>query len=143
MIIFDSSSNPLAKWKPTPKPKEDLIGGLHINGIPIDKFKRQFHQKAKPPQHIPPLLKDKTFHPVINNVSSDRIYCKQLLPTASIPSRATPGSVGYDITSAVDTIIQPNNRRAISTSIALQISKTILAQIFLNDFYQPRSGMVK
>ena len=52
-----------------------------------------------------------------------------------VPVRATPGSAGCDISSAVDAVLPPKGFAAVSTGIRLSIPKGHEAQI------RPRSGL--
>lgn len=47
------------------------------------------------------------------------LLVKKLIDHAAVPKRATEGSAGYDISSAVDAVIPPNERLAVSTGIAI------------------------
>jgi dUTP pyrophosphatase len=56
-------------------------------------------------------------------------------PLAKIPSRATPGSSGYDLYSVDDLTIYPSMRRTVSTGLRVQIPMGFEGQI------RPRSGL--
>jgi dUTP pyrophosphatase len=52
-----------------------------------------------------------------------------------LPSRATPGSAGYDLTSAEDGVLAPRERRAFGTGLAIAAPDGFECQI------RPRSGL--
>jgi dUTP pyrophosphatase len=52
-----------------------------------------------------------------------------------LPSRATPGSAGYDLTSAEDGMLAPMERRAFGTGLAIAAPDGFECQI------RPRSGL--
>jgi dUTP pyrophosphatase len=52
-----------------------------------------------------------------------------------LPSRATPGSAGYDLTSAEDGVLAPMERRAFGTGLAIAAPDGFECQI------RPRSGL--
>lgn len=54
---------------------------------------------------------------------------------ATIPTRATNGSAGYDLHASEDFIIRPNDWTRISTGISTQFDSSVAAQIC------PRSGL--
>ena len=60
---------------------------------------------------------------------------QKLIPEAQIPSRATTGSVGYDLYSTGDYIIPPNSRAVISTGVAIKLPPQTYGRI------APRSGL--
>lgn len=61
---------------------------------------------------------------------------KKLVPEAVLPSRATEGSVGYDLCSIGDGMVMPNGGRAcISTGISICIPNGYYGRI------APRSGL--
>ena len=51
----------------------------------------------------------------------EKLYIQRLLPTAKAPARQTPGSAGYDIFSAVDTVVPPCCQCLIPTGLAMAI----------------------
>jgi dUTP pyrophosphatase len=51
------------------------------------------------------------------------------------PSRATPGSAGYDLASAEDGVLAPLERRAVATGLAIAVPEGYECQI------RPRSGL--
>jgi dUTP pyrophosphatase len=63
------------------------------------------------------------------------LLIKKLVTHAVAPMRATSGSAGYDISSAVDASIPPNERLAISTGIAIGVPEGTYGRI------APRSGL--
>lgn len=63
------------------------------------------------------------------------LLVKKLVAHAEVPKRATKGSAGYDISSAVDATIPPNGRFAISTGIAIGLLEGTYGRI------APRSGL--
>jgi dUTP pyrophosphatase len=52
-----------------------------------------------------------------------------------MPSRATPGSAGYDVASAEDGVLAPLERRAFATGFAIAVPENYECQI------RPRSGL--
>jgi dUTP pyrophosphatase len=52
-----------------------------------------------------------------------------------LPSRATPGSAGYDLPSAEDGVLAPMERRAFGTGLAIAVPDGFECQI------RPRSGL--
>jgi dUTP pyrophosphatase len=52
-----------------------------------------------------------------------------------LPEKKTSGAAGFDLVSAVDAIIEPGTFQGIPTGIALEIPKSIEAQV------RPRSGL--
>jgi deoxyuridine 5'-triphosphate nucleotidohydrolase len=52
-----------------------------------------------------------------------------------MPTRATPGSAGYDVASAEDGILAPLERRAFATGFAIAVPEDYECQI------RPRSGL--
>ena len=56
-------------------------------------------------------------------------------PLKYIPSRATPGSIGYDLQSVVNTSIPPQSRKAISLGFSIAIPPGLYGHI------APRSGL--
>ena len=63
------------------------------------------------------------------------LLIKKLVAHAVAPMRATSGSAGYDISSAVDASILPNERLAVSTGIAIGVPEGTYGRI------APRSGL--
>ncbi len=64
-----------------------------------------------------------------------KIQIKKLSPTARTPTRAEPGSAGYDLYSDEYAEVQPGERRLISTNISINIPKGYYGRI------APRSGL--
>lgn len=56
-------------------------------------------------------------------------------PDAVIPSRATPGSAGYDLTSVESHIILPGRRAIVSTGLSIAVPEGTYGRI------APRSGL--
>lgn len=56
-------------------------------------------------------------------------------PNATIPQRATPGSVGLDLHSAIDYVVLPGQRAVISTGISIEFPEGTYGRI------APRSGI--
>jgi dUTP pyrophosphatase len=59
----------------------------------------------------------------------NHLKVKLLSVHASLPVRATDGSAGYDVYSAVDTVIQPNTRQAVPLDIAITPPTGCYAQL--------------
>jgi len=60
---------------------------------------------------------------------------KLLINGAICPTKADSGCAGYDLYSVVDTVIEPNSRKLISTGISVEIPKHYYLRV------APRSGM--
>ena len=63
------------------------------------------------------------------------VQCKLLVCEAKIPTRATDGSAGYDLSSIENVLIDVGSRRLISTGITMKIPKDSYGRI------APRSGL--
>jgi dUTP pyrophosphatase len=63
------------------------------------------------------------------------LLIKKLVAHAVAPMRATHNSAGYDLSSAVDAVIPPNGRLAVSTGIAIGLPDNTYGRI------APRSGL--
>ena len=63
------------------------------------------------------------------------LLIKKLVAHAVAPMRATSGSAGYDLSSAVDVVIPPNGRLAVSTGIAIGLPEGTYGRV------APRSGL--
>lgn len=63
------------------------------------------------------------------------LLVKKLDADAKIPSRATEGSAGYDISSAEDVTIAAKSRAGVSTGISIRVPKNTYGRI------APRSGL--
>jgi dUTP pyrophosphatase len=57
------------------------------------------------------------------------LLIKKLVAHAVAPMRATEGSAGYDLSSAVDAVIPPNGRLAVSTGIAIGLPEGTYGRI--------------
>lgn len=57
------------------------------------------------------------------------LLIKKLVAHAVAPMRATSDSAGYDISSAVDAVIPPNGRLAVSTGIAIGLPEGTYGRI--------------
>ena len=57
-------------------------------------------------------------------------------PDLSLPSRQTPGSAGYDVSSAEpDFVLEPGERRAVGTGLTFEVAAGFEIQV------RPRSGL--
>jgi len=56
----------------------------------------------------------------------ETLQIKRLTLDATLPTRASPGSVGYDLYSLNDLVIQPNSRDIVSTGVCATIPMGIL-----------------
>tara|TARA_B000000475_G_scaffold115607_1_gene93612 strand:- start:18 stop:449 length:432 start_codon:yes stop_codon:yes gene_type:complete len=65
----------------------------------------------------------------------ETLQIKRLTLDATLPTRASPGSVGYDLYSLNDLIIQPNSRDIVSTGVCATIPLGCYGRI------APRSGL--
>jgi len=63
------------------------------------------------------------------------LFVKKIDSHAIVPSRATEGSVGYDLYSTIDTFIRPGETGIISTGIAVKVPSGTYGRI------APRSGL--
>ena len=63
------------------------------------------------------------------------LLVKKLVAHAIAPMRATEGSAGYDLSSAIDAVIPPNGRLAVSTGIAIGLPEGTYGRV------APRSGL--
>lgn len=63
------------------------------------------------------------------------LLIKKLVTHAVAPMRATEGSAGYDLSSAVDAVIPPNGRLAVSTGISIGLPEGTYGRV------APRSGL--
>ena len=63
------------------------------------------------------------------------LLIKKLVAHAIAPMRATEGSAGYDLSSAVDAVIPPNGRLAVSTGISIGLPEGTYGRV------APRSGL--
>tara|TARA_R100001198_G_C5120907_1_gene143722 strand:+ start:178 stop:615 length:438 start_codon:yes stop_codon:yes gene_type:complete len=68
-------------------------------------------------------------------ISSETLQIKRLTLDATLPTRASPGSVGYDLYSLNDLVIQPNSRDIVSTGVCATIPLGCYGRI------APRSGL--
>ena len=64
-----------------------------------------------------------------------KLKVKRLDHGLPLPSRATPGSSGYDVFSRIDTVLEPGEFKGIPTGIALEIPEGYEVQV------RPRSGL--
>jgi dUTP pyrophosphatase len=65
----------------------------------------------------------------------ETLQIKRLTLDATLPTRASPGSVGYDLYSLNDLVIQPNSRDIVSTGVYATIPVGCYGRI------APRSGL--
>ena len=65
----------------------------------------------------------------------ETLQIKRLTLDATLPTRASPGSVGYDLYSLNDLTIQPNSRDIVSTGVCATIPLGCYGRI------APRSGL--
>jgi dUTP pyrophosphatase len=63
------------------------------------------------------------------------VNVKRLTAHAKLPAKATIGSAGYDLASAVDAVIPPGSRELISLGICIQVPRGTYGRI------APRSGL--
>jgi dUTP pyrophosphatase len=67
--------------------------------------------------------------------SEETLQIKRLTLDATLPTRASPGSVGYDLYSLNDLCIEPNSRDIVSTGVCATIPMGCYGRI------APRSGL--
>ena len=60
---------------------------------------------------------------------------KLIHPDASVPTKADPGSAGYDVSSCEKVVIEPRTRKLVSTGITAEINKNFYLRV------APRSGL--
>lgn len=60
---------------------------------------------------------------------------KRHKPEATLPQRATRGSAGYDLCSAIDTAVEPGGRLAIPTELSVELTEGHYGRV------APRSGL--
>ena len=63
------------------------------------------------------------------------VQIQRIIPTAKIPSRATPGSIGYDVSSITHFSIAPGEIKSIPTGLRIKTPKTMYTRI------APRSSL--
>ena len=63
------------------------------------------------------------------------LLVKKLSNNAIIPKKGPPGSVGYDLFSPLEAIIQPQSQCLIPTDLSIQLPKSTYGRI------APRSGL--
>ncbi len=63
------------------------------------------------------------------------IKVKLVKDIGRLPEKQTAGAAGFDLVSAVDTVIKPGNFQGVPTGIALELPQAIEAQV------RPRSGL--
>lgn len=63
------------------------------------------------------------------------LHVTKLVPHATLPSRATPGSAGYDLYSTDNYVVLPGRRVVVSTGIAVHLPEGTYGHIC------PRSGL--
>lgn len=68
-------------------------------------------------------------------MSSDPLFVCRTNPAAVLPARQTPGSAGYDLSSAEDVTVPPRNKAVIPLGIAIAIPSEHYGRI------APRSGL--
>jgi len=68
-------------------------------------------------------------------MSETTLQIKRLTLDAILPTRASPGSVGYDLYSLNDMVIQPSSREIVSTCVCATVPSGCYGRI------APRSGL--
>lgn len=63
------------------------------------------------------------------------IKVKLVRAITKLPEKKTSGAAGFDLISAVDTVIKPETFQGVPTGIAIELPKSIEAQV------RPRSGL--
>ena len=149
-VIFDEAGYTLPEAERTPVAKilhQFGYGTMNdeddVSSCPDPQFAEHHHhaENSAPssPTSLPPLTQDVTdsIQPVqqLTTEVTDSLRVKFLSVHATLPTRATDGSAGYDLFSAVDKVIQPNTRCAVPLDIAITPPPNTYAQIF------SRSGM--
>jgi deoxyuridine 5'-triphosphate nucleotidohydrolase len=67
---------------------------------------------------IPTSVKQYITQPTLQQQFIETVHIKKLIPTAQLPKRATPGSIGYDIASISNFHIDPGDIAVIPTGLA-------------------------
>ena len=91
---------------------------------------------------------DETTFKILNNIKAKSITChahqlqiaeqvkvKKLVNHATLPKRATDGSIGFDIASTQEIVVPKGTTQKIPTGIAMEIPKGLYGRI------APRSGL--
>jgi dUTP pyrophosphatase len=60
---------------------------------------------------------------------------KKLVENAQLPTRGSPGAVGYDLTSTEGYVVLPGKRAVVSTGISIQLPPGVYGRV------APRSGL--
>jgi deoxyuridine 5''-triphosphate nucleotidohydrolase (dut) len=93
-----------------------------------DQFTCNITPLTTPMANKPPLF-DFTTAKLSTGSQCDDVKLKQLHPSATIPFRATPGSVGYDLTSSQAITIHPHSTVKIPLGFALDVPTSYRCQI--------------
>jgi dUTP pyrophosphatase len=127
-VIFDEAGMtlPAADCSPTAKALQELGYGT------AQEETEEIHSEPETTDVHTPISRPST-DPINTNVAHLKVKCLSI--NATIPTRATDGSVGYDVFSAVDTILQPKTRKAVPLDIAIEPPVGTYAQL------KSRSGM--
>ncbi len=135
-LVFDEAGMtlPATERSPAAKVLQELGYGMHsdddADDVPIEE--NDMHVPGD--NHDVPLpstiLKSASSISVVNAIShDDGLQVKCLSLHATLPVRATDGSAGYDLFSAVDTLLQPHTRCAIPLDISITLPRGTYAQI--------------
>jgi dUTP pyrophosphatase len=79
---------------------------------------------------------DNTMHSTLPQEDPESMYFHRLTPAATIPTRATPDSAGYDLHSTQEITLQPNTTTKVPTDIAVRPPANTYCQLL------SRSGLV-
>ena len=71
----------------------------------------------------------------VHSKFQDTIRVKKLIPDAKLPSRATPGSAGFDVKSSHSTVIPPKSQMLVHTGLAMAVPTGVYLRI------APRSSL--
>jgi dUTP pyrophosphatase len=72
---------------------------------------------------------------------SDKFRIVRMNDNAKIPTRATPGSAGYDLYSSEESIILANNRNVVKTGLKIEIPKGYCGQVWPRSGFSVNSGI--
>eukprot|EP01133_Synstelium_polycarpum_P002496 gene2496-2842_t len=75
------------------------------------------------------------FRSAITTSSKNMFRIKKLSPTATIPTRATTGSAGYDLSSAYELVVPARGKALAKTDLQISIPEGTYARV------APRSGL--
>ncbi len=90
--------------------------------------------------HVSRKVKPCMLKSMSSHLSNTRVHVKLIRPEAKMPFRADCLSAGADLFSAVDTVVQPRDRKVVHTGISVEIMPKEAAKHFYLRI-APRSGL--